>query len=176
MSRAWTKLINTQLKDLTSDDLAKLGQLMYVDPKAKGEFEQLNLLRETALNLQAPGQKIFADSLTTQTYTINSSSCNVKPSTIFDASTHPYSDTYLCVLLAASGTSSDTGARVTGKFKDVVAIMREQSWSSASQEPLSLYNSELFFNEANPIVFTEGTGVSTVIEVAVAIVSRGGAQ
>ena len=177
MSRAWTKLINTQLKDVTSDDLAKLSQLMFVDPKAITEFESLQNLVKTAEVLQTPGQSIFADSIAVQTFTINSSSANVKPSTVFDATAHPYADTYLCQLLAVSCTFSDSGANITGAIKDTVAVMRRTSSSSSGQEPLQLYGPELlYFNENNPIVFTEGAGVSTTLEVAVAIVARGGAQ
>ena len=177
MSRAWTKLINTQLKDLTSNDLAKLGQLMFIDPKAKGEFEQLNLLRSTALNLQSPGQEILADGITIKEFTLNNSSQEVKPSTIFDASTHPYADTYLCRILAASATFSDAGANVTATYKDEVAIMRRMSSSSAGQEPFQLYGPDLlYFNEDNPIKFTEAGSISTNLELCVAIVARGGAK
>jgi len=177
MSRAWTKVINTQLKDLTSDDLSKLGQLMFVDPKAITEFEQLNLLTQTAKTLQSPGQDILADGIEVQTYSINNSSATIKPSTVFDASTDPFADTYLCKIIGISATFSDAGANISGKLKDTVAIMRKTASSSASQEPLLLYNPNgTYFNESNPIVIAESGSVATTIEVAVAIVARGGAQ
>ena len=100
MSRAWTKLIDTQTKDVTSTDLMKLSQLMYIDPQAIKEFESLQNLRKSVEILQTPGQNVFADSIKLATQTINNDTANFKPSTIYDGDT--YASDYLVQLLSIS--------------------------------------------------------------------------
>ena len=49
MSRAWTKLIDTQTKDVTSTDLMKLSQLMYIE-RIKSDIMDYNYLIEIIEN------------------------------------------------------------------------------------------------------------------------------
>lgn len=176
MGDLWARLTDTQTKDVTSSDLMNLGQRTFIDAGAKASLSQLEDLTNKLRFLTANGAPILADSITVKSYTIDNSSQEVKPSNIFDATSDPFASGYLCKVIGVSATFSDAGAALTGKLKNTVAIMRGVSSVAASQEPLLLYNPDgTYFNENNPLVFAESGNVSTTIEIAVAIVSRGGA-
>jgi len=171
----WGRLTGKQTKDVTSKELAQLGQLTYVDLKAKEALNQLEDLNNKLSFLTAKGAPILSDGIYVKTYTINNNSQDVKPSNIFDSSTDPYANKYLLRLLGVSCTFSDAGAQITGKIKDTVAIMRRAASSASGQEPMQIYDAGgIYFNEDYPLTFAEGGNVSTTLEVAVAIVSRGG--
>ena len=67
MSRAWTKLIDKQVKDLTSTDLMKLTQLMYIDTRAIPEFESLQNLAAVSIGLTDGANSIILQKTTTVT-------------------------------------------------------------------------------------------------------------
>ena len=59
----YNKLPSRQIKNLTSSDLMKLGQLTFVDSDSAGSLNQLNQIKGHVQNLMVPGQCVFADSI-----------------------------------------------------------------------------------------------------------------
>ncbi len=172
MSRAWTKLINTQLKDVTSDDLAKLGQNMFVDPNAILEFESLQNLVRSAQTLQTPGQDVFADSLKIFSKSASSGSATIKPSDIYSSDVD--SDTYLVKLLGYAVTANDLSATFDLVLTDGVTTLPIMT----SGRMFDYQNSvpDILLNEGNYIQITEGGGFTVNFIGLYGIVARGGAQ
>jgi len=176
MSRAWTKLINTQLKDLTSTDLMKLGQLSYVDVGARGELKELNKLKEYGSFLQAPGQPIFADSLNMASDVVNAGTESFKPSTIY--ADEDFASDYLVQVLAVSGTvgDGDTGAAIIGLSDGSNSVKLLISTSVTISSPLVWQPyAPLYINESNYLAVANGASVDMAVVVYCAIVARGGA-
>lgn len=176
MVNIWNLLTNTQLKEATSKDLFALGSNQFLDFNAQPALKQIDTMKKYTSFMKADGLGILQDGLFVKTFSVNDSSATVKPSNIFDSSTDPDADKYTCAIIAASATASDSGFRLEGKWKDSVAIMRQQSWSASGQEPLQLYyaGEALYFNDDYPIVFTASGSIAGTVEVAVVIVARGG--
>jgi len=174
LSRAWTKLINTQLKDVTSDDLAKLGQLMFVDPKAIAEFEQLSLLTKTAQNLQTPGQEVFADSIKIYAASAESSVTTIKPSDIYP--NDPYADTYLVKILGYAMTSTNAAAAADISIMDASTVVPIVTATRPFEMGTSFQPTNLYLNESNYLVLTEAGGDTVILKGVYGIVARGGAQ
>ena len=177
MSRAWTKLINTQLKDLTSNDLAKLGGNMFIDPKAILEFEQLNLLTHTARNLQTPGQDVFADSLQIFKKSVSSDTATIKPSDIYSSDVD--ANTYLVKLIGYGVTASDASASIdialSNGVDNIPVVSSQRAFDLTSQYGLG-YRSGILLNESNYITITESGGYTVNLIGLYGIVARGGAQ
>lgn len=177
MSRAWTKIIDTQLKDFTSSQLMKLGQLTFVDSKAKSELDQLDKLKEYSSFLQSPGQNIFADSLKMSAQTTNANTKSFKPSDIYDD--EAYASTYLVQVLAISASASggDSASITIGLTDGSNQITLLKPTTVTASGPLSYEpTSPLFINESNYLAITNIASVDSPVTVYCAIVARGGAQ
>jgi len=172
VSRAWTKLINTQLKDVTSDDLAKLGQNMFVDPNAILEFESLQNLVKSAQTLQVSGQEVFADSLKIFSKSASSGSATIKPTDIYSDDVD--SNTYLVKLLGFGVTANDASASINVELTDgstsIPMITGQRSFDYTQ------YQADILINEGNYIQITEGGGFTVNFIGLYGIVARGGAQ
>ena len=176
MSRAWTKLINTQTKDVTSSDLMKLSQLMYIDPKAIKEYEALQNLMQSVKILQTPGQNVFADSIKLATQTPNNETASFKPSTIYDG--EPFASDYLVQLLSLSVTASG------GDTATMALSLADGSSTMILLKPTSVtVSTPLNYTPTDPIYITEDTylnvtnaaSVDATVCLYAAIVARGGA-
>jgi hypothetical protein len=176
MSRAWTKLINTQTKDVTSSDLMKLSQLMYIDPNAIKEFEALTQLMTSVKVLQSPGQNIFADSLQLSTQTINNETATFKPSTIYDG--EPFASDYLVQLLAISATvgDGDTGGIQISLTDGSNSLLLSRATAVTFSGPFSLVPANpVYLNESNYLSIINAASVDMPTVVYCALVARGGA-
>jgi len=155
----------------------KLGQLTFVDSKAKSELDQLDKLKEYSSFLQSPGQNIFADSLKMGSQTANNNAKTFKPSTLYDS--EPYADTYLLQVLAicATATGGDTASITIGLSDGSNTITLLKPTSVTASGPLSYEpTSPLFINESNFLSITNIASVDSVVTVYCGIVARGGAQ
>ena len=175
-SRAWTKLIDTQTKDVTSTDLMKLSQLMYIDPKAIREFEALQNLMQSVKILQTPGQNVFADSIKLATQTINNETASFKPSTIYDGET--YASDYLVQILSlsvvASGGDTATMALSLADGSSTMILLKPTSVTAAA--PLTYTPTDpIYITEDTYLNVTNAASVDGTTTVCAAIVARGGA-
>lgn len=177
MSRAFTKIIDTQLKDFNSTQLMKLGQLTYVDNAAKGELEELDKLKDYSSFLQTPGQNIFADSLKLSSQTANANSKNFKPSDIYSSET--FASSYLLQVLAigASTSGGDSASIIIGLTDGVNTMTLQKATTVTASGPLTYIppGSPIFINESNYLAITNTASVDSVVTVYCAIVARGGA-
>ena len=178
MSRAWTKLIDKQVKDLTSTDLMKLTQLMYIDTRAIPEFESLQNLAATSKLVQASGQSVLADSLKFGGQTANASTVNFKPSNLYDG--EPFASTYLLQLLAvgATATGGDSAAVSIGLTDGANSIILQKTTTVTASGPLTYVppGNPIYLNELNYLSINNAASVNSHITVYCAIVARGGAQ
>lgn len=173
----YNKLTSTQLKDLTSSDLMKLGQLTFVDLESIAQLNQLKNIQEHTNNLVSPGSSVFADSLKMGSQTANNNTKTFKPSTLYDD--EPYADTYLLQILAVSASASgaDTASITIGLTDGSNQITLLKPTSVTASGPLSFEpTSPLFINESNYLAITNVASVDSVVTVYCAIVARGGAQ
>ena len=176
MSRAWTKLINTQTKDVTSSDLMKLSQLMYIDPAARAEYKALQDLMESVKILQTPGQNIFADSIQLSTQTINNETASFKPSTIYDGET--YASDYLVQILAISVVAGggDTATMALSLSDGSSTMILQKPASVTAAAPLTYMPTDpLYITESTFLNVTNAASVDGTTCVCAAIVARGGA-
>lgn len=173
----YNKLTSTQLKDLTSADVMKLGQLSFVDMSSIAQLNQLKNIQEHQNNLVSPGSQVFADSLKMSAQTVNETTASWKPSTVY--SSEPYADTYLIQVLAISvmTTGGDTGTISIGLTDGSNIMVVQKATSVTAAGPLSFEpNSPLYINESNYLTINNAAGVDASVVVYCAIVSRGGAQ
>jgi hypothetical protein len=173
----YNKLAATQLKDLTSTDLMKLGQLTFVDGNSITQLDQLKNIQVHSNNLVTPGAEVFADSLKLSSQTANNNSKTFKPSTIYDTET--YADTYLIQILGISATASggDTANIAIGLTDGAANLVLLKPTDVTAAGPLSFEPpSPLYVNESNYLTLTNTASVDSVITVYCAIVARGGAQ
>ncbi len=75
----YNKLPSTQVKNLTSSDLMKLGQLTFVDRKSITNLNQLSEIKGHVNNLVTHGSSAFTDSLKLGSQIANASTVNFKP-------------------------------------------------------------------------------------------------
>jgi hypothetical protein len=177
MSRAWTKIVDTQLKDFSSTQLMKLGQLTYVDNNARGELDQLDKLKEYSSFLQTPGQSVFADSLKMAPQTANANTKNFKPSDIFSDET--FASSYLLQVMAigASASGGDSASIIIGLTDGVNTMTLQKATTVTASGPLTYIpqGTPLYINESNYLAITNTASVDSVVTVYCAIVARGGA-
>tara|TARA_R110002110_G_scaffold335571_1_gene546246 strand:+ start:129 stop:659 length:531 start_codon:yes stop_codon:yes gene_type:complete len=176
LSRAWTKIIDTQLKDFNSTQLMKLGQLTYVDPNARTELEQLDKLKEYASFLQSPGQGVFSDSLKLSNQTANANAKTFKPSNIYDTET--FASTYLLEIIGvgATTTGGDTASIAIQLTDGSSTLTLLKPTNVTASGPLTFEpTSPLYINESNYLSINNLNAVDSVVTVYCAIVSRGGA-
>ena len=173
----YNKLPSTQLKDLTSSDLMKLGQLTFVDLNSIAQLNQLKNIQEHTNNLVSPGSQVFADSLKMSAQTINGGSGNYKPSTIYDGES--YASTYLVQVLGISATCSggDSGLVSVGVTDGASSLFLVKPATVTASAPLIFEpTSPLYLNESNYLNITNSASVDATCTVYCAIVARGGAQ
>lgn len=173
----YNKLTSTQLKDLTSSDLMKLGQLTFVDLNSIAQLNQLKNIQEHTNNLVSPGAPVFADSLKMSAQTINGGSENYKPSTIYDGET--YASTYLVQVLAIGATCSggDSGLVSIGLTDGAASVVLVKPTTVTAAGPLIFEpTSPLYLNESNYLSISNSASVDAVCTVYCALVARGGAQ
>ena len=172
----YNKLTNTQLKDLTSSDLMKLGQLTFIDVKSINQLDQLKNIQDHSNNLVATGAQVFADSLKMGSQTANAGSVNFKPSTLYDET---YASTYLVQILAIGATTSggDTGSVSIGLTDGASTLILVKPTSVTAAGPLAFEpTSPLYINELNYLSVSNSASVNSTITVYCALVARGGAQ
>ena len=172
----YNKLPDTQLKNLTSSDLMKLGQLTFVDVNSIAILNQLNEIKGHVQNLIAPGSPVFADGLKIGAKTANNNVQTFKPSDFFDDT---YADTYLLQVLAiqcqAGGSDTAVSIILIEDGNETVILSKPTNVTAAG--PLT-YQPQvpLYINENNYISITNTASVDMPSKVYVAIVARGGAQ
>ena len=173
----YNKLTSTQLKDLTSADVMKLGQLSFVDMNSIAQLNQLKNIQEHQNNLVSPGSQVFADSLKMSAQTANNESKTFKPSDIYDD--EPYADTYLIQVLAIGATASggDSASIVIGLTDGSNTLTLQKATTVTAAGPLTFEpTSPLFINESNYLTIYNAASVDSVATVYCGIVARGGAQ
>ena len=173
----YNKLNKVQLKNLTSSELMKLGQLTFVDVNSVGTLNQLKNIQAHAENLVTPGNSVFADSLKMGSQTANNNTKNFKPSTLYDD--EPYASTYLIQVLAisASASGADTASITIGLSDGSNNITLLKPTSVTASGPLSFEpTSPLYINESNYLAITNIASVDSVVTVYCGIVARGGGQ
>ena len=173
----YNKLTSTQLKDLTSSDLMKLGQLTFVDLNSIAQLNQLKNIQEHTNNLVSPGSPVFADSLKLSAQTINGGDGTYKPSTIYDSES--FADTYLVQVLAigATTTGGDTAGITISLTDGASTLLLLKTTTVTAAGPLSFEpTSPLYLNESNYLSINNAASVDATCTVYCAIVARGGAQ
>lgn len=165
------------MKNLTSSDLMKLGQLTFVDAKSAGDLRILDQIKSNVQNLSTPGNSVFADSLKMSSQTANNNTKSFKPSTIYDDES--FASTYLIQVLAISATASggDTASITIGLSDGSNNITLLKPTSVTASGPLSYEpTSPLYINESNYLAITNIASVDSVVTVYCGLVARGGAQ
>ena len=173
----YSKLPSTQIKNLTSSDVMKLGQLTYADTKSIDQLNQLNKITKHSQNLVAPGASVFADSLKMGSQTANAGAVSWKPSNIYDSET--YASTYLVQVLAigASASGGDSASVAIGLTDGSSTLTLQKATTVTASGPLTFEpSSPLFINELNYLQVSNSASVDSVITVYCALVARGGAQ
>ena len=172
----YNKLPDTQLKDLTSSDLMKLGQLTFVDPKSINTLDQLNSIKSHVNNLAANGAAVLADSIKLGSQTANASAVNFKPSTLYDS--EPFASTYLVQVLGISATVASSTATLALQLTDGSnTFMLQKPTNVTASGPLTFLPTDpLYINESNYLTITNSEAVDCVVVVYCALVTRSGAQ
>mgnify|MGYP001407912976 CR=1 FL=1 len=172
----YNKLPSTQVKNLTSADLMKLGQLTFVDEKSINNLDQLTRIKSHVTNLATDGAPVFADSLKLGSQTANSGAVNFKPSTLYDG--EQFADTYLVQILGISGTVSSSTATVALQLTDGSnTFMLQKPTNVTASGPMTFLPTDpIYINELNYLTITNSEAVNCVITVFCALVARGGAQ
>jgi hypothetical protein len=172
----YNKLPSTQVKNLTSSDLMKLGQLTFVDRKSITNLNQLSEIKGHVNNLVTPGSSAFADSLKLGSQTANASTVNFKPSTIYDG--EAFADTYLVQVLGVSATvASSTATLALGLTDGSNNFVLQKPTNVTTSGPLTFLPTDpIYINELNYLAVTNTEAVNCVIVVYCSLVARGGAQ
>ena len=172
----YNKLPSRQIKNLTSSDLMKLGQLTFVDAESAGSLNQLNSIKGHVQNLMVPGQSVFADSIKLGSQTANAGAVNFKPSTLYDG--EQFADTYLVQILGISGTVSSSTATIALQLTDGAnTFMLQKPTNVTASGPMTFLPTDpIYINELNYLTVTNSEAVNCVITVFCALVARGGAQ
>jgi hypothetical protein len=172
----YNKLPNRQVKNLTSSDLMKLGQLTYVDADSQLQLNQLNSIKGHVNNLVSAGASVFADSLKFGSQTSNADTVTFKPSTLYDS--EPYASTYLVQVLGISATvASSTAAIAIGLTDGSNNFVLQKPTNVTASGPLTFLPTDpIYINESNYLSITNSESVNCVIVVYCALVARGGAQ
>ena len=173
----YNKLPSTQLKNLTSADVMKLGQLSFADAKSIAQLNQLASIVDHSNSLVSKGAAIIADSLALSAQTANAASVSFKPSTIY--SSEPYADTYLLEVLQITCTASggDTASIQMGLSDGANNIIIQKATNVTASAPITFEpTSPLYINEEHYLTFINAASVDCVITVYCGIVARGGAQ
>jgi hypothetical protein len=172
----YNKLPDTQLKDLTSSDLMKLGQLTFIDRTSSNILNQLSEIKKHVLTLVSPGAPVFADGLKIGAKTANNNVQTFKPSDFFDDT---YADTYLLQILAVQcqAGASDTAVSILMIEDGNETVILSKPTNVTAAGPLT-YQPQvpLYINENNYLTVTNTASVDMPTKVYVAIVARGGAQ
>ena len=172
----YNKLPSTQVKNLTSAQLMKLGQLTFVDEKSIANLNQLNSIKGHVNNLATPGASVFADSLKMGSQTTNADTVNFKPSTLYDS--EPFADTYLVQVLGISATvASSTATLMLGLTDGSNQFVLQKATNVTTSGPLTFLPTDpIYINESNYLAITNSEAVNCVVVVYCALVTRGGAQ
>jgi hypothetical protein len=172
----YNKLPSTQVKNLTSAQLMKLGQLTFVDEKSITSLNQLNSIKGHVNNLATPGASVFADSLKMGSQTTNADTVNFKPSTLYDS--EPFADTYLVQVLGISATvASSTATLSLGLTDGSNQFVLQKPTNVTTSGPLTFLPTDpIYINESNYLAVTNSESVNCVVVVYCALVTRGGAQ
>lgn len=172
----YNKLPSKQVKNLTSSDLMKLGQLTYVDEKSIRNLDQLNSIKGHVNNLASPGMAVFADSLKMGSQTANAGTVTFKPSTLYDS--EPYASTYLVQILGISATvASSTATLSLGLTDGSNNFILQKATNVTTSGPLTfLPTDNLYINESNYLSINNSEAVNCVVVVYCALVARGGAE
>jgi len=173
----YNKLSSVQLKNLTSAELMKLGQLTFVQSKSITDLNQLKNIQAHAENLVTPGSDVYADSLKLSAQVINADLGAYKPSTIYDA--EPFANTYLVQLLAVSATTTggDTGTVSIGITDGATSLTLLKPTTVTASGPLTFEpTTPIYVNESNYLSIVNTASVNATCTVYCAIVARGGAE
>ena len=172
----YNKLPDTQLKDLTSSDLMKLGQLTFIDRASSPVLNQLLEIKKHVLTLVSPGAAVLADSLKMGSQTANAGTVNFKPSTLYDGET--FASTYLVQVLGISATVASSTATVSlGLTDGSNNFVLQKPTNVTTSGPLTFLPTDpIYINESNYLTVNNSESVNCVVVVYCALVSRGGAQ
>tara|TARA_Y100000401_G_C8313051_1_gene220879 strand:+ start:589 stop:1125 length:537 start_codon:yes stop_codon:yes gene_type:complete len=172
----YNKLTGKQVKNLTSADLMKLGQLTFVDAESAATLNQLNSIKGHVNNLVTQGASVFADSLKFGSQTANAGAVNFKPSTIYDS--EQFANTYLVQILGISATVASSTATLALQLTDGSnTFMLQKPTNVTASGPLTFLPTDpIYINESNYLTITNSESVNCVVVVYCAIVARGGAE
>ena len=173
----YNKLNKVQLKNLTSSELMKLGQLTFVDLNSVGTLNQLKNIQTHAENLVTPGNSVFADSLQFFAQTANANSKDFKPSDIY--SSEPFASTYLIEVLAIGATvgGGDTATIAVSLTDGSNSLMLLKPTNVTLSGPLTFEpTAPLLINEGHYLQVANSASVDCTITVYCGIKARGGSQ